>query len=85
MRRDTTQLNDRKQRHTEIQRDSMYALIGASIIVASVMLFWRMLPRDGKVHRVVGTFWEPYLVITFVGGAVVGLGFITVWAAQTWL
>ena len=63
----------------------MYALVGACILVASVMLFWRLLPRDGKVHRVVGTLWEPYLVITFLIGTIFGLGFIVVWAAQIWL
>lgn len=62
----------------------MNALIGAGIVVASVMLFWQILPSNGKVHRVVGTFWEPYVTITFVGGAVLGLGMIVVWAAQNW-
>jgi hypothetical protein len=51
----------------------MIALIGAGIFVATVLLFWRSLPRKGKVHFLVGTKVESYFVMTFVVSAVLGL------------
>ena len=57
----------------------MGALIGAGIIGVTLFLFWRSLPRNGKVHRLVGTEWEPYFAILFLGGAGLGIGLILVW------
>jgi hypothetical protein len=34
------------------------------------------------VHRIVGTQWEPYLAILFVGGVGLGLGLVTLWLIQ---
>ena len=51
----------------------MIAMIGAGIFVATVLLFWRSLPRGGKVHFLVGTKAESYFVMIFVVGAVLGL------------
>jgi hypothetical protein len=63
----------------------MGAVIGAGIFVATGLLFWRVLPRNGKTHPTVGTRWEPYFAILFVGGAAFGIGMIAVWAATNWL
>lgn len=63
----------------------MNALIGLGILVATAFLFWRVLPRDGKVHFLVGTEWEPYFAILFVGAAALGVGMIALWTVQTLL
>jgi hypothetical protein len=63
----------------------MGAAIGAGIVGLTAVLFWRTLPRNGKTHFLVGTQWEPYFAILFVGGAALGLGMMTVWIAETYL
>jgi hypothetical protein len=57
----------------------MEALIGLAILIVTAVLFWRVLPRNGKTHRLVGTEWEPYFVILFVMGASLGFGLVAVW------
>jgi hypothetical protein len=64
---------------------SMNAVIGLGILSATGALFWRTLPRNGKMHRLVGTEWEPYFAIAFVGGAALGVGLIALWAVETLL
>jgi len=63
----------------------MHALIGVAILVATGYLFWRILPKNGKVHRLVGTEWEPYFVIAFVSAAALGIGMIALWGVETFL
>ena len=63
----------------------MDALFGAGIIGATAFLFWRILPRDGKAHYLVGTQWEPYFAILFVGGAAVGIGMVAVWVVENFV
>ena len=63
----------------------MNALIGFVILVATIVLFTGVLPRNGKVHRLVGTQWEPYFAIVFVGGAALGIGMMALWAVETLL
>jgi len=46
---------------------------GIVVFVLSVMLFWKLLPTDGRVHRLIGTEYEPYLAVSVVFGAAVGL------------
>ena len=60
----------------------MNALIGFGILAVTLLLFWRTLPRNGKTHALVGTNWEPYFVIVFVGGAALGIGMMAVWAVD---
>ena len=60
----------------------MNALIGFGILAVTQLLFWRTLPRNGKTHALVGTNWEPYFVIVFVGGAALGIGMMAVWAVD---
>jgi len=44
----------------------MATLIGGVIIlVIAIVVFWRCLPRDGKMHRFVGTELEPYVGVAF--------------------
>jgi hypothetical protein len=62
----------------------MTAAIGLGILAVTLLLFWRTLPRNGKTHALVGTEWEPYFVIVFVGGAALGIGMIAVWTVD-WL
>jgi hypothetical protein len=63
----------------------MHALIGLGIFCVTAFLFWRTLPRNGKVHPLVGTQWEPYFVILFLSGAAIGVGLIIVWAVDRFL
>ena len=58
----------------------MDALIGGGMFGLTTLLFWRILPRNGKVHPLVGTRWEPYIALLFVGGFGAGVGMIMVWA-----
>ena len=37
------------------------------------MLFWRCLPRNGKVHPVIATTWEPMIGVGFTSGMALGL------------
>jgi hypothetical protein len=34
-------------------------------MVVTVLVFWKSLPRGGKMHRFVGTEWEPYIGVAF--------------------
>ena len=58
----------------------MDALIGAGVFGLTVLLFWQILPRNGKVHPLIGTQWEPYVALLFVAGFGAGVGMIVVWA-----
>ena len=60
----------------------MDALIGAGVLGLTALLFWRILPRNGKVHPLVGTPWEPYVALLFVGGFGAGAGMLVVWAVS---
>ena len=61
----------------------MTAVIGLGILVITLLLFWRVLPRNGKVHFLVGTQWEPYFAILFLLGGGFGLGLMVKWAVET--
>jgi hypothetical protein len=37
------------------------------------------------MHPLVGTVWEPYFAILFLGGAAFGFGMIAVWAVDNFL
>ena len=44
----------------------MLSLIGGFVIfVVTAIVFWYCLPRDGKMHRFVGTEFEPYVGVAF--------------------
>ena len=40
-------------------------LAGTVILVVTAIVFWYCLPRDGKMHRFVGTELEPYVGVAF--------------------
>ena len=63
----------------------MEALLGIFILSGTAFLFWVSLPRNGKLHRLIGTAWEPYFAILFVLGTGLGAGMIVRWAAGVWL
>jgi hypothetical protein len=48
-------------------------LTGAVILIATGIVFRFCLPRDGKMHRLVGTAWEAYVGVAFC--AAIALGF----------
>ena len=41
---------------------------GALVFAITAGLFWYCLPRDGKMHRFVGTELEPYVGVAFCSG-----------------
>jgi hypothetical protein len=43
-------------------------LCGAVTFIITAGLFWYCLPRDGKLHRFVGTELEPYIAVAFCSG-----------------
>jgi hypothetical protein len=63
----------------------MGALAGVGILGVIALLFWRSLPRHGKMHPLVGTVWEPYFAILFVSVAALGFGMIAGWAVDNFL
>jgi len=50
--------------------------IGLAVFAVTGILFWRCLPRDGTMHRFVGTEWEPYVSVAFTSGAALGFTMI---------
>jgi hypothetical protein len=41
---------------------------GIATFAVTAALFWYCLPRDGKMHRFVGTELEPYIAVAFCSG-----------------
>jgi hypothetical protein len=41
---------------------------GVGVLAVTVAIFWLCLPRAGKMHRLVGTEWEPYVAVAFCAG-----------------
>jgi hypothetical protein len=55
----------------------MIAIIGLLFIVASAAAFWRLLPTDGKIHRLATTsFLESIIPICIVAGFAIGAALI---------
>ena len=46
----------------------MLLLSGIISFIITAGLFWHCLPRDGKMHRFVGTELEPYVAVAFCSG-----------------
>ena len=51
-------------------------LIGLVMFVGSAFALWRMLPRNGKPHRLVATFMETYVAIAICAGLALGVALI---------
>ena len=49
---------------------------GTAMLAITSTAFWACLPRGGKVHRVIGTAWEPYVGVVFCGGFALGAAMI---------
>jgi len=62
-------------------------LFGAGIIafVVTAGLFWRALPAGGKMHRWVGTEWEPYAALFFTTGVALSFTLLLSGAIKLWL
>jgi len=54
----------------------MLLAAGIVVLLVTVVLFWRALPRGGRVHRFVGTAWEPYVGVAFTSGVALGLSMV---------
>ena len=46
---------------------------GIVVLVITAFLFWRCLPRDGKLYRFADTEWEPYVGVAFCSGIALGV------------
>jgi hypothetical protein len=57
-------------------RSLMQAIIGLLIILVAGLLFWRLLPRNGKLHAVCDTWMEPYAIVAVMCAASIGFGLI---------
>jgi hypothetical protein len=52
----------------------MYLLIsGLAVFLVTAIVFWLCLPRGGRLHRLVGTEWEPYVAVAFCAGVALSL------------
>jgi hypothetical protein len=49
---------------------------GVVVLLITAFLFWRCLPRDGKVYRFADTGWEPYVGVAFCSGIALGVTMI---------
>lgn len=47
--------------------------LGVMVLLITVGLFLYCLPRGGKLHRLVGTEFEPYVAVAIVTGVAVSL------------
>jgi hypothetical protein len=47
-------------------------LAGIAVMIVTGIVFWLFLPRGGKVHRFVGTEWEPYIGVAFCTAVALG-------------
>ena len=55
----------------------MIAIVGLIFIIVSVAVFWRLLPTDGKLHRLAtAPFLESIIPICIVAGLAVGVALI---------
>jgi len=54
-------------------------ILGLAVFAATIAAFVYCLPRDGKMHRFVGTEFEPYVAVAFTAG--IALGFTAVLSA----
>jgi hypothetical protein len=43
-------------------------LAGTAVLLLTLFVFRKCLPRDGKRHRFVETEWEPYIGVAFCSG-----------------
>jgi hypothetical protein len=45
---------------------------GVVVFALTAIVFWYCLPRDGKLHRLVDTEWEPYVGVAFCSAVALG-------------
>jgi hypothetical protein len=45
---------------------------GVVVFILTAIAFWYCLPRDGKLHRLVDTEWEPYVGVAFCSAVALG-------------
>lgn len=46
---------------------------GAAILVVTALVFWSLMPREGKLHRFANTEWEPYIGVAFTAAVALSL------------
>ena len=62
-------------------------LFGAGLITLAVTvgMFWRAMPAGGKMHRYVGTEFEPYTALFFTAGVAISFTLLLSGAINLWL
>jgi hypothetical protein len=53
--------------------DTTTLIAGIVVLLLTAFVFWRCLPRDGKLYRFADTEWEPYIGVAFCSGIALGL------------
>jgi hypothetical protein len=43
----------------------IFLACGLVVLAITAVVFWRCLPRDGKLHRFADTEWESYVGVAF--------------------
>jgi hypothetical protein len=54
----------------------MGLLAGAGVLFVTAAVFWACLPRGGKMHRWVGTEFEPYVAVAICSGVALGFSLV---------
>jgi hypothetical protein len=47
-------------------------LAGLAVLVVTVFLFWKLLPQEGRAHRLVQSIWGPYVGVSITSGLAIG-------------
>jgi hypothetical protein len=55
---------------------------GIVVLAITAATFWYCLPRNGKMHRLVGTELEPYVAVALVCGVALGGSLILSWTLE---
>lgn len=47
-------------------------ILGGATFAITAVIFWALLPRDGKLHRWANTEFEPYISVAICAGFALG-------------
>jgi hypothetical protein len=47
--------------------------VGTALLAGTAGAFWSVLPRQGRVHRLVESVWGPYVGIAITSGFAIGI------------
>lgn len=50
----------------------LLAIVGLSVLILTLVVFWVLLPRGGRLHRWANTEIEPYISVAICAGLALG-------------